>query len=1048
MFKSCCVVLFCLFALALPGALAAPLTPVQLSSALSWRSVGPYSGGRVTTVAGIAAEPNVFYMGTAGGGVWKTTDYGQHWKNISDKDFKVGSIGAMAIAPSDAKVIYVGTGDSAPRNTVLTGEGMYKSTDGGKTWKFIGLGATHIISKILVDPKNPDVVYVAALGHLFGPNPERGVFKSTDGGKTWKKILYVNDGTGAISMAMDPSNADVVYATMWQASRTHWTFSSGGPGSGIYKTTDGGAHWTNISHRPGLPTGIFGMEGIAVAPSKPDVVYALIQADYQGQAGGLFRSEDGGQSWKLMNNSMDITQRAFYYMRVFVDPKDPNTIYLPNTGLFVSHDGGKTMKRLHPPHGDNHVLWINPNNTKLFIEGNDGGATVTLNGGKSWSSEDNQPTGQFYHANLDDQFPFHIYGAQQDRGSVDGPSAVSGGMIPPVWKDILGGEMSWVVPTPGEPWVTYGSGYYSMEWKENRRIGLRTNVSPWPSYQFGLAGAKIKYRYGWNHHPVVFAPGAPKELLMGANVLFETTDEGIHWKVISPDLTRNDKSKQQRPGGAISADVTGEEMYDTISSIAVSPLTNDVIWTGSDDGLVYVTTDAGGHWSEVRPPELPKWSTITCIEASHADAGTAYVSASRYDWDDFHPYVYMTTDYGKHWTEITKGLPDDQYVESVRQDPDDASLLIAGTSETVYMSLDGGAAWQPLSLNLPAVRVNDVEIQPEQHAVVLATFGRGFWVLDNLQFLEQLSAAKVDGDQAYLFRPQQAWLSSRSGGGFGPRGVGGKNPAAGAAVFFHLPADYDGKTPVTLSFTDASGKLVRSFTLHLKKKEKKGAKPEPEPSNPAVARKKAEEKLTAVGPGMNHFQWNLRYADAEDVKGVFNSFFSAAVPVGPEVMPGTYTVTLQYGHTKETEPLVVKLDPRLKTTRAELAQRFDLLMQLHETLNRLDVNLNQAIDARDALKKEAAKGGASAKAAEAAMDKLNGDIDSLVDLRIQSDEGALVYPPLLRSWLSSISGQISMALVAPTPAMVQVAHGYMKDADEGVSRLQADVAAADKVLHP
>ena len=1047
MFKSCRVVLFSLFALVLPGAVAAPLTPAQLASALNWRSVGPYSGGRVTTVAGIAAEPNVFYMGTAGGGVWKTTDYGQHWKNISDKDFKVGNIGAMAIAPSNPKVIYVGTGDSAPRNTVLTGEGMYKSTDGGKTWKFIGLGATHIISKILVDPKDPDVVYVAALGHLFGPNPERGVFKSTDGGKTWKKILYVNDGTGAISMAMDPSNADVVYATMWQASRAHWTFTSGGPGSGIYKTTDGGARWTNISHRPGLPTGIFGMEGIAVAPSKPDVVYALIQADYKGQAGGLFRSEDGGQNWKLMNNSMDITQRAFYYMQVFVDPKDPNTIYLPNTGLYLSHDGGKTLKSLHPPHGDNHVLWINPTNTKLFIEGNDGGATVTLNGGKSWSSEDNQPTGQFYHANLDSQFPFHIYGAQQDRGSVDGPSAVSGGLIPPVWKDILGGEMSWVVPTPGRPWVTYGSGYYGMEWKENRRIGLMTNVSPWPSYKFGLAGAKIKYRYGWNHHPVVFAPGNPKELLMGANVLFETTDEGIHWKVISPDLTRNDKSKQQRPGGAISADVTGEEMFDTISSIAVSPLTDRVIWTGSDDGLVYVTEDAGGHWSEVRPPELPKWSTITCIEASHMDAGTAYVSASRFDWDDFRPYVYMTTDYGKHWTEITKGLPDDQYVESVRQDPDDASLLLAGTSGTVYMSLDGGAEWQPLILNLPAVRVNDVEIQPEQHAVVLATFGRGFWVLDNLQFLEQLSGAKVESDEAYLFRPQQAWLTTRGGGGYGARGVGGKNLAPGATVIFHLPADYNGKTPVTLRFTDANGKVVRSFTLHLKKKTKAKAKKEEEPRNPAVARKQAEEKLTAVGPGMNHFQWNLRYADAVDVKGVFNSEFSAAVPVGPMVMPGTYTVTLQYGQTKETEPLVVKLDPRLKTTRAELEQRFELLMQLHETLNRLDVNLNEAIDARDALKKDAAKSGAEAKAARAAMEKLNGDINGLVDLRIQSDEGALVYPPLLRSWLSSISGQISMALVAPTPAMVQVAHGYMKDADEGVSRLQADVAAANKVLH-
>ncbi|HEX3986289.1 MAG TPA: hypothetical protein VHX13_06725 [Acidobacteriaceae bacterium] len=1039
MLNTRCVPLFCCLCLAVSAAFAAPVPPGQVASALSWRSVGPYTGGRVTTVAGIAAEPNVFYMGTAGGGVWKTDDYGRNWKNISDKDFKCNNIGAMAISPSNPKVIYVGTGDSAPRNTVLTGEGMYKSTDGGKTWKYVGLGETHIISRIVVDPANPDVVYAAALGHLFGPNPDRGIFKTTDGGQTWKKVLYVNDETGAISLAMDPSNASVVYASMWQISRTHWTFSSGGPGSGIYKTTDGGANWTNISHSQGLPTGIFGRTGIAVAPSQPSVVYALIQADYKGQAGGLFRSDDAGQTWKLVNNSMDITQRAFYYSEVYVDPKDPDTIYLPNVGLYVSHNKGEKLTPLHPPHGDNHVLWINPDTPQTLIEGNDGGAAVSLNGGQAWSSEDNQPTGQFYHANLDNQFPFHIYGAQQDRSSVEGPSAVRAGVIPPVWTNIQGGEMSWVVPTPGQPWVTYGSGYYSMEWKENSRTGLTTNVSPWPEYKFGLAGTGIKYRYGWNHHPVMFAPGNPKELLMGANVLFETLDEGIHWKVISPDLTRNDKSKQERPGGPISADVTGEEMFDTLSSIAVSPHSDKIIWTGSDDGLVYVTTDAGAHWSPVRPPQLPTWSTITCIEPSPTDAATAYVSASRYDWDDFRPYVYKTTDYGKHWTEITAGLPNDQYVESVRQDPDESDLLLAGTSDTVYMSLDGGAQWQPLSLNLPAVRVSDVEFQPEQHAIVLATFGRGFWVLDNVQFLEQMGTAKVASDAPSLFKPQQAWLVTRGGGGFGPRGTGGENLPSGDTVFFHLPADYDGSTPVTLSFSDASGKSINSFTLHLKAK----GKPEPTSTNPAVARKQQEEKLTTVEPGMNHFQWDLRYADAVDVKGIYNSGFSAAPPAGPEVLPGNYSVTLTYGHTTQKQPLVVKLDPQLQTTQAELQQRFDLLMQLHGAVNQLDTSLNEAIDARDALQ----KAGTSDSQAQPALDRLNHDIEDLVDLQIQSGEGALVYPPRLRSWLSAIAGQISMALVAPTPAMVQVADGYIQDAAAGVSRLQSDVAAANKVLH-
>jgi photosystem II stability/assembly factor-like uncharacterized protein len=1029
--------------LALSAAFAAPVPTGKLMSVLAWRSVGPYTGGRVTTVAGIADQPSVFYMGTAGGGLWETEDYGENWRNISDRDFKSNNIGAMAIAPSNPKIIYVGTGDSAPRNTVLTGEGMYKSTDGGRKWTYLGLGETHIISWILVAPNNPDIVYVAALGHLFGPNPERGVFKSTDGGKTWKKILYVDEATGAISLAMDPTNPQVLYAAMWQMSRKHWTFSSGGPGSGIYQTTDGGTTWANISHRPGLPTGIFGKVGLAVAPSQPGVVYALIQADYKGQAGGLFRSDDAGQSWKLINNSMDITQRAFYYMTVFVDPKDPNTIYLPNVGVYVSHNGGRKLIELHPPHGDNHVLWINPNNPQTFIEGNDGGAAVTQNGGKSWSSEDNQPTGQFYHANLDDQLPFHIYGAQQDRGSVEAPSAVPAGIIPPVWKDIQGGEMSWVVPTPGRSWITYGSGYYSIEWRENRRTGLITNVSPWPEYKFGLAGTKIKYRYGWNHHPVVFAPRDARELLLGANVLFETTDEGIHWKPISSDLTRNDKSKQGRPGGPISADVTGEEMFDTLSSLAFSPLSDDVIWTGSDDGLVYVTTDAGGHWSQVRPPTLPTWSTISCIEPSHTDRGTAYVSASRFDWDDFHPYVYRTTDYGRHWTEISDGLPRDQYIESVRQDPNQSNLLFAGTSATVYFSVDEGRHWQPLTLGLPAVRVNDLEIQPQQHAVVLATYGRGFWVLDDLQFLEQVGAAHVSSDSPQLFKPQQAWLVTRGGGGEdGARGPGGKNLAPGTAVFFHLPDDYNGSRPVKLSFSDATGVLIRSFTLHPKAK----GKPKPLADNPTVARKQRQQMATAVKPGMNRFQWDLTYPDAVEVKGIYNSFFAAAPPVGPEVMPGTYYATLSYGGATQKQSFVVKLDPTLETTQAQLQQRFDLLMRLHAAVDRLDSNLNQAIDVRTALAKAVADKSVPADTAQPVLGRLSRDMDSLVDLKIQSSEGALVYPPRLREWLTLIAGQVSTAFVAPTPAMVQVADGYIADAAAAVPRLQSDVAAANGVL--
>ncbi|MGH9486734.1 MAG: WD40/YVTN/BNR-like repeat-containing protein, partial [Terriglobales bacterium] len=815
------------------------------------------------------------------------------------------------------------------------------------------------------------------------------------------------------------SNSQVIYAAMWQMTRRHWTFSSGGPGSGLYKTTDGGATWANISHRPGLPTGIFGKIGVAVAPSDPSVVYALIQADYKGQAGGLFRSDDAGETWKLVNNSMDITQRAFYYMRIYVDPKDPNTIYLPNVGVYVSHDAGRKLISLRPPHGDNHAFWVNPNNPQILIEGNDGGAAVSLNGGKSWSSESNQPTGQFYHVNFDNQFPFHIYGAQQDRSSVEGNSAAPAGL----WKGVRGGEMSWVVPTPGRPWITYGSGYYGKEWKDNRHTGLVTNVSPWPAYKFGLMGSKIRYRYGWIHHAAAFAPGNPNELLMGANVLLETLDQGIHWKAISPDLTRNDKTKQERPGGPISADVTGEEMFDTISSIGVSPLTDNVIWTGSDDGLVYVTTDGGGHWTQVRPPSLPTWSTITCVEPSHTNAGTAWVSASRYDWDDFHPYVYKTTDYGKTWTQITTGLPQTEYVESVRQDPGDPNLMFAATSATVYFSLNGGRQWQPLKLNLPVVRVDDIAIQPQQHAVVIATFGRAFWVLDNLQFLEQLGHAQISSDAPYLFKPQQSWLGGGGGRGFGG-GAAGQRKAAGVTVFFHLPSSYTAGTPVKLSFSTADGQLVNSYNL---------------PQKPSRGRGGfffAARRPARLHPGMNRFLWNMTYPTATEVKGVFHSGFGASMPTGPQVMPGTYYVTLSDNGQTQKQPFTIKLDPNLHTTQAELQQRFDLLMRLHKAINTLDVNLNNAIAARDALQQ-------AGKQSSPAYSRLTRDIDNQVDLRIQSGEGGLVYPPRLRAWLGFISGEVSLALVAPTPAMVQVADQYIQQARAGVTQLQSDVSAAD-----
>lgn len=1027
------------------GALSAPVPLGQLTGALQWRSVGPYRGGVVIAVTGVTQHPNRFYMGSTGGGVWETNNYGQTWDNISDKYFDNSNIGAIAVAPSDPNVIYVGTGNPDVRNTMLTGDGMYKSTDGGKTWTKDGLAATEIISRIVVDPNNPDIVYVAALGHVLASNPQRGIYKSTDGGHTWGKILYVNDQTGAIDIEMDPSNPRTLYVAMWQVSRKPWLLSSGGPGSGIYKSTDAGVTWTNITHAAGLPTGIFGRVGLAVAQSDPSVVYAVVQAKYQDQAGGVFRSSDAGKSWTLVNNKMDLTQRAFYFSQVFVDPKDANTVYFPQvSGTWVSHDGGKSISLIRLPHGDDHSMWINPNNPDLMISGNDGGASISRDGGKTWSSIYNQPTAQIYHVNLDNQFPYWIYGAQQDSGTQIGPSAVRRGVIPPAWESVAGSENSWVVPVPGSPWITLTNGNFSPQYWYNRKTGEQRSVSPWPDYKYGMSSSHFKYRFGWLHHARVFAPGNPNLLLLGANVLLESNDQGTTWKAISPDLTRNDKSKQQRSGGPISADMAGQQIFGTITTIGVSPVNEKTIWTGSDDGLVYVTTDGGEHWNEVRPPSLPTWSTITCVEASHTQAGTAYVAASRFLWDDFHPYVYKTTDYGKHWTEIITGLPGNQYVNSIRQDPDQPSLLFVGTSETVYVSFDAGTEWIPLSLNLPAVRVNDIAIQPEQHAVVLGTFGRSFWTLDNLQFLEQLASSQVSSGTPYLFKPQQTWLVKRTttnfGGpnppsGYGGPSVGGANLPAGVAVFFYLPTDYAGQ-PVKLDFTTTDGKLIQSIAL-----------PQESKKQPASASQVGQVDTSArLHPGMNRYLWNMRYPTAVDIKGIFHAGFSAMVPVGPEVVPGTYNVSLTYGGSTVTAPFTIKLDPRLTATQSQLQDQFDLLMKLHVAVNGLDIAVNRALDARAKLQRSLTDKRVLQGHASKVISDLSRDIDNVVNLNIQSSEGAIVIPPRLRAWLTNLANDISLSFMAPTHAQTQVAASFISQANTAIARLKADVNAANAAL--
>jgi len=1044
-----------------------PVPAQTLTSKLKWRCVGPYIGGRVVTVTGVPGNNNLFYAGTVGGGVWKSSD-GSEWENITDGKLPgpSASIGAIAVAPSDPKILYVGTGEADIRNTVIPGDGVYKSADAGKTWQYAGLRDTHSTSGILVDPKDPNVVYVASMGHVFAPDPNRGVFKSTDGGKSWKKILFVNNDTGAICLVMDPANPGVMYATMWQAIRKPWGLSSGGPGSGIYKTTDGGAHWTNISRNPGLPQGVLGRIGLSIAAGKPDIVYAIIQA----KDGGVFRSDDAGATWTRVNEEMKLRQRAFYYMAIYVDPKDPNTVYAPEVdALWVSHDGGKTFTKLRTPHGDNHVVWINPDDTKILLEGNDGGATVSRDAGKTWSTEHNQPTAQFYHVNIDDQFPYHIYGAQQDEGSFEGPSAQAGGMIPfGAWHRAAYGESTYTVPQPDDPKITYGSGYYSIFLKYDERTHQYRSVSPWPHYQEGLSSGELKYRFGWTR-PILFSAANPQQLFTSAQCVFKSDDYGATWKQISPDLTRNEPSTEAPSGGPIDLDQSGAEVYPLVSALAVSPLDSNLIWAGSDDGLANVTTDGGKTWQKVTPPGLPE-SWINCIEPSHTDKQTAYLTARRYMWDDFKPYVFKTTDLGKHWTAVTAGLPQDEFVFDVRQDPDESNLLFLGTRSTVYCSLDAGAHWQPLTLNLPVVQVRDIAINTRQGQIVAATHGRSFWVFDNLTLLEQLTKnPAVQSNASFLFAPQKAWLTHD----YGLRDPderrppdAGYNPPFGATVFFHVPQDYDGKTPATLSVTDAQGKMIRSFPLHLatekEKKEKEQASAgqvgahleeagppvdhSEEPADQQIREKEA--KLAAIEPGMNVLQWDLRYPYATEVAGYHTPIAAGGLEdsvEGPVVVPGTYSVVLDYGGQKTQQNFEVALDPRLHATQQDLEARLALDVQIHADLDALNKDINQALAARDRLQQDVSNHSVTDAQATGALAALNRDIDSAVPMAIKSSEGDLLLGTRLRDHLAYLAAEIDLSYDRPTPSQEAVFRELDQQAKESKEKLETDVAQASGV---
>ncbi len=1033
------------------AAAAAGSAPQFLDGKLAWRSIGPTIGGRVVAVAGVPGQRDLFYMGGVDGGVWKSVDYGVTWNNLTDGKLPSASdsIGALAVAPSDPNVIYAGTGESDIRGDFITGDGVFKSTDAGKHWSYAGLRDTHTISALVVDPTNPAVVYASSMGHVFKPNAERGVFKSVDGGQTWTKILYVDDKTGAIDLVMDPADSKVLYAAMWQAQRTPWSLDDGGPGSGLYKSTDGGATWSNISGHPGLPRGVLGRIGVGVAASAPNVVYSMVQA----KGGGVFRSADGGATWTRVNSNWSLRQRGFYYMSIYVDPTDAQTVYVPEVdALWVSHDGGRSFAKLHTRHGDNHIIWINPHDPKVLLEGNDGGATVSTDGGTTWSDEHNQSTGQFYHVALDDQFPFHVYGAQQDEGSFEGPSAAPGGSISPgAWHSVALGESTFVAPQPGDPDVTYGSDYYTVMQRYDMKTGERRSVSPDPQYLDGVSAAEMKYRLGWTH-PIFFSPDDPKELMLASQYVMKSADGGRTWTRISPDLTRNDPRTEKPSGGPVDLDQTGAEIYPDISALAVSPIDARVIWAGSQDGLVHVTTDAGGHWQSVAPASLGEWAEITSIEPSHVAAGTAYLTASRYMSDDFHPYVFETTDFGRHWAPLTTGLPADQYAFVVRQDPREAGLLFLGTKNTVFASFDGGAHWRPLGLNLPHVQVRDLAFNVRQGDLVAATHGRAFWVLDNLALLEQLAHDPAPAaDAPRLYAPETAWLSFAYGQDDHAKyhGPFGTNPPFGATVFFRVPANYDGKEPASLSFLDPQGRLVRRFALHLKKKEPKVSPEVRDNRTPLEEKMEGLAKLTAIAPGMNRFQWDLRYADATDVTGFEPPEETDALVAdnsGPRINPGRYTAVLEYnGHTVR-QAFAVALDPRLHTTDAAMQQSLALQLRIHAAVDRLDRNINQAIAVRHQLGQAIAAHRITAAQAGAARAALDQAITAVVQLDVHSSEGDVMHEMRLRSFLAYLQSDVGLSYVAPNAAEVATFDRLERQALAGETKLQTAVAQGRRLL--
>jgi photosystem II stability/assembly factor-like uncharacterized protein len=978
----------------------------SLFAGLRWRSIGPNRGGRSQAIAGSPSRPYEYYFGATGGGVWKTTDAGVTWRPVSDRQIKTSSPGAIQISASNPDVVYVGMGETQLRGNVIQGDGVYKTIDAGKTWTSMGLEKTHAIARIRIHPTNPDVVFVAALGNPYGPNPERGIFRSKDGGKGWERVLFRDEKTGGVDLVMDPKNPEVLYATLWEVFRTPHSLSSGGPGSGLFKTTDGGTTWTELTNNTGLPKPIWGKAGIAVSGADSNRLFAIVEA----KDGGIFMSDDAGATWKMINDDRRIRQRAFYYTRIYGDPKAKDTFYVLNTGLYRSVDAGKTLRAIQVPHGDNHDLWIAPDDVRRMANSNDGGGNVSLNGGESWTNQ-RYPTGQFYNVFTTMHVPYHVCGAQQDNSTACVPSNGTGDQL----YDVGGGESGYIAPDPRDTDVFYAGSYGGFLTRTNRRTGEERAINVWPDNPMGHPSSSMTERFQWTF-PIVISPTDPKTVYVTSQHVWRSTNEGQSWQKISPDLSRHDPSTMGDSGGPITLDQTGVETYAVVFALAPSPLDGNVIWAGSDDGLVHVTRDGGQNWTKVTPPGLPDFSRVSLIKASPHNAGTAYLAANRYQRADRAPYVYKTTDYGASWTKIVNGVRPDDFPRVIEEDPKRKGLLFLGTETGVYVSFDDGAVWQPFSLELPVTPVHGILVKNDD--LVIGTHGRGFFVMDNINLLRQIGR-ETTNEPVVLFKPGDATRSV----------------SRGVAVDYYLkqPAD-----KITIEFLDPQGKSIRTFT---------GAPSAPTLVAAGAAAPAPEEggggrggapPAPATKQGLNRFVWDFRYPDAKTFPGLIMWAGNVRGPVAP---PGQYQVKLTVGDQTKTQPFAILRNPLGSATDEDLSSQFVLASQINGKVNTANTAVLRIRDLRTQIADRIQKASdATIKTAgEALTEKLTAVEGEIYQYRNRSSQDPLNFPIKLNNKLAALQGIVESGDFRPTDQ----AQAVFKELS---ARLDAELAKLDALI--